>query len=408
MGSPVRIAGVDVGKVTKLETNGDGAATVTMELRDDALPLHRTPTLKIRPRILLEGNYFVDIQPGHAVAPPCSTTAEPSPITQTATAVPLPEILSTLTTDTRNDLRTLLARVRHRGARQRRRGGASTSRFPTSSPAYRRTALTNDALLGAAAEPRPAAAAARPGADLRRAGQPARGAQGPGDRPRHRWRARWRSQDVGARGVGARAARHAARRLPGAGRRSTRALPTAARLLQSRRSPACAPPRRRSTRRSRGSRRRARSCSREELRGLAADLRAGSARPGEAQQPARAAARAAARAVVVHEPGAGALRRVRRSPASRAGNSGQQVRDRSSAASWARRREPHPRRQHAGLPRPGRDPVEPGHGQDRAGRAARPQHAARCTGRTWRARRRTRPCWRRPAARPPPTRGGAP
>ena len=105
--SPVRIAGVEVGKVTTLEANGDGAATVTMELRDDALPLHRDAALKIRPRILLEGNYFVDIQPGSPSAPRLDDGST-VPITQTATSVSLPEILAVLTTDTRNDLRTLL------------------------------------------------------------------------------------------------------------------------------------------------------------------------------------------------------------------------------------------------------------------------------------------------------------
>src|SRR5215210_872632 len=56
--SPVRIAGVEVGKVKKVEPvtdggDGDGAAQVTMELKDDALPLKQDAELKIRPRIFL-------------------------------------------------------------------------------------------------------------------------------------------------------------------------------------------------------------------------------------------------------------------------------------------------------------------------------------------------------------------
>ena len=64
--SPVRIAGIEVGKVTKVEAieEGDGAARVTMELQDKALPIHEDAELKIRPRIVLEGNFFVDLQPG--------------------------------------------------------------------------------------------------------------------------------------------------------------------------------------------------------------------------------------------------------------------------------------------------------------------------------------------------------
>ena len=146
MGAPVRIAGVEVGKVTKLESNGDGAATVTMELRDDALPLHRDARLKIRPRILLEGNYFVDIQPGTPSAPTLDDGST-VPLTQTATSVSLPEILSVLTTDTRNDLRTLLEEY---GTKALGNGGAEglNRAIPYFSPAYRRTAITNEALLG--------------------------------------------------------------------------------------------------------------------------------------------------------------------------------------------------------------------------------------------------------------------
>src|SRR5687767_15413253 len=55
--SPVRIAGVDVGKVKSVEPveEGDGAARVTMELEDKGLPIKKDAELKIRPRIFLEG-----------------------------------------------------------------------------------------------------------------------------------------------------------------------------------------------------------------------------------------------------------------------------------------------------------------------------------------------------------------
>ena len=69
--SPVRIAGVEVGKVTKVEAveAGSDAARVTMEIEDKALPIHRDAQLKIRPRIFLEGNFFVELQPGSPSAP---------------------------------------------------------------------------------------------------------------------------------------------------------------------------------------------------------------------------------------------------------------------------------------------------------------------------------------------------
>src|SRR3954465_1617216 len=52
-GSPVRVAGVYVGQVTEVrhEAGGTGAADVTMELDDQALPIKRDAELKIRPRL---------------------------------------------------------------------------------------------------------------------------------------------------------------------------------------------------------------------------------------------------------------------------------------------------------------------------------------------------------------------
>ena len=69
--APVRIAGVEVGKVTKIAHAEDGrqAAVVTMRLERKGLPLHRDATMKIRPRIFLEGNFFVDVQPGTSESP---------------------------------------------------------------------------------------------------------------------------------------------------------------------------------------------------------------------------------------------------------------------------------------------------------------------------------------------------
>src|SRR5215203_3577031 len=64
--SPVRIAGVEVGKVVKVERahRGDTGAIVTMRIQDKGRPLHEDAQFKIRPRIFLEGNFFVDVTPG--------------------------------------------------------------------------------------------------------------------------------------------------------------------------------------------------------------------------------------------------------------------------------------------------------------------------------------------------------
>jgi phospholipid/cholesterol/gamma-HCH transport system substrate-binding protein len=155
-GAPVRIAGVEVGKVNAVEADeaDEPAARVTMELEEDALPLHENARLQIRPRILLEGNFFVDIKPGSSSSPALDDGAT-LPVTQTTTSVTLPEILSVLDRDTRDDLQTLLREyatgLNGGGARALNRTIAAME------STYRLGALTNDALLGE-----------RPTADLQR------------------------------------------------------------------------------------------------------------------------------------------------------------------------------------------------------------------------------------------------
>ncbi|MGA9315133.1 MAG: MlaD family protein [Solirubrobacteraceae bacterium] len=105
--SPVRIAGVDVGKVTSIQREGN-TGVVTMEITNGGLPIHRDATLKIRARILLEGNWFVDLQPGTPTSPTVSS-GYTIPITQTSDPVQLDQVLDALNTDTRANLQTLLA-----------------------------------------------------------------------------------------------------------------------------------------------------------------------------------------------------------------------------------------------------------------------------------------------------------
>ena len=148
-GSPVRIAGVDVGKVKKVETidSKTGAAKLTMELQEAGLPIHTDAELKIRPRILLEGNFFVDVSPGTPTAPIRESDDDPIPMDQTAQPVQLGEILNLLKADVRGDLRTLLAEYSLKGL-----GGGGAEAFNDAIPffegAYRNSSQVNDALLG--------------------------------------------------------------------------------------------------------------------------------------------------------------------------------------------------------------------------------------------------------------------
>jgi ABC-type transporter Mla subunit MlaD len=107
--SPVRIAGVNVGEVVKVERmDGDSdLVKVTMEMKDEGLPIHDDATAKIRSRIFLEGNFFVDLSPGT----PSGGEVEDGdtiPVTQTSTPVQLDQVLTALQTNDREALQDLL------------------------------------------------------------------------------------------------------------------------------------------------------------------------------------------------------------------------------------------------------------------------------------------------------------
>jgi phospholipid/cholesterol/gamma-HCH transport system substrate-binding protein len=110
-GSPVRIAGVNVGKVKEVKPQEDGdGAVVVMQIDDQGLPLHADATAKIRPRIFLEGNFFVDLTSGSPSAPVLEK-GDTLTVTQTATPVQLDQVLTALQGDSRQDLKDLLEQL---------------------------------------------------------------------------------------------------------------------------------------------------------------------------------------------------------------------------------------------------------------------------------------------------------
>ena len=77
-------------------------AEVTFTVDDEGQPIHEDATITIRPRLFLEGNFFLDLQPGSPSAPELVERRRRSRVTQTATAVQLDEILTALQSDTRD------------------------------------------------------------------------------------------------------------------------------------------------------------------------------------------------------------------------------------------------------------------------------------------------------------------
>jgi virulence factor Mce-like protein len=104
--SPVRIAGVDVGRVISTERDGD-ATTVTFTVEGKGQPVHDDAFAAIRPRIFLEGNFFIDLSPGSPSAPELNSD-DTIPVSRTSTWVQIDEVLTALQAPVRADLGHLL------------------------------------------------------------------------------------------------------------------------------------------------------------------------------------------------------------------------------------------------------------------------------------------------------------
>lgn len=150
--SPVRVAGIDVGKVADVSSGGavDGSPTaiVRIQLDEKALPIKEDARMQIRPRLFLEGNYFVDLEPGSPGAPEMESGGT-VPLGQTSGSVAFDEVVTTLQSDVREDLQTVLDQFSK--ALVREGGSAGLRKLYRSSPrAFRATSRVNEALLGTA------------------------------------------------------------------------------------------------------------------------------------------------------------------------------------------------------------------------------------------------------------------
>ena len=93
-------------EVTGVEAEGD-AVKVTFTVDDEGRPIHTDAEVELRPRLFLEGNWFLDLFPGSPSAPELEA-GEDIPITQTQTAVQLDEVLTALQAPERRGLQRLL------------------------------------------------------------------------------------------------------------------------------------------------------------------------------------------------------------------------------------------------------------------------------------------------------------
>jgi len=106
LNSPVRIAGVEVGKVISTDRTGN-ATSVTFTVDGTGRPIHDDAFAAVRPRIFLEGNFFLDLDPGSPSAAEMDSGAT-IPVSRTSTAVQIDEVLTALQSPVRADLSRLL------------------------------------------------------------------------------------------------------------------------------------------------------------------------------------------------------------------------------------------------------------------------------------------------------------
>lgn len=153
--TPVRIAGVDVGRVKSSERGPGGTTRLTLAIEDEGLPLHRDAGLKIRPRTFLEGNFFVDLHPG-TPGSPLLADGGTIPVSATAAPVLLQDVGSPLVlmAPVGTDLREATRRALKDGvaslAEAFGRGGAEGLRaaLEPAAPALRDLAVVAEALRG--------------------------------------------------------------------------------------------------------------------------------------------------------------------------------------------------------------------------------------------------------------------
>ncbi len=160
--SPVRVSGVDVGKVTEIEhlTDEDGkgadAAVVTMAIDEVGRPIKEDATMQLRPRLFLEGNLFVDVHPGTPQAEELDSGSV-IPLEQTSISVQFDQVLTSLQAPVRDNLQIFLKEFGialcgenppQGGCEPGSGGEGFRETFRTSPAAFGSTAQVNEALLG--------------------------------------------------------------------------------------------------------------------------------------------------------------------------------------------------------------------------------------------------------------------
>lgn len=109
-GAPVRIRGVRQGKVASVEPTGDGrTTTVRIDMKKDAPRIGQGARADLRWRLVLGGNYAIDLDPGRPVAG--ASDDMKIGVDQTTSQVEVDEVLSVLQAKQRAGIRSTLTEL---------------------------------------------------------------------------------------------------------------------------------------------------------------------------------------------------------------------------------------------------------------------------------------------------------
>ncbi|MDX8153326.1 MlaD family protein [Patulibacter brassicae] len=106
-GNPVRIGGLDIGRVTGIEQGPDGNALVRIRLKPDAPTLRSDSRMAIKPRLAFEGNFMIQATLGTPGAPALGAN-DTIPVGRTTVPVQLDEALDVLDAPTRASAKELV------------------------------------------------------------------------------------------------------------------------------------------------------------------------------------------------------------------------------------------------------------------------------------------------------------
>lgn len=103
-GSPVRVAGVDVGKVVSIEEGPGDTSVAGMEISELGRPIRSDAVARIRPRVFLEGGFRIELRTGSPDAPELPNGGV-IPLAQTTIPVQLHQALTIFDSAARERLR---------------------------------------------------------------------------------------------------------------------------------------------------------------------------------------------------------------------------------------------------------------------------------------------------------------